>query len=219
LDASSDEEDKEAAPTRPGPKASGQELNLSIYSAAAGPFKALLACVGQAPGARYLFYHAATVSIQLCMLVESACVLCSKSQPVTHNTTILVLPLLVDVYSAACVSSVFRSCVLLLINLLLLYRFVCRSRCRHTYIVWCCSAFRHACMSLQANNLVKKQHMCHPQQKSPCNCLCRGTGDTRASALCQCRRPSSAAQHWSVLCSSYTGVPPPGRSTSSHWAT
>ncbi|DBA95921.1 TPA: hypothetical protein ACH3X1_001448 [Trebouxia sp. C0004] len=50
LDASSDEEDKEAAPVRPGPEAGSQELNLSIYSAAAGPFKALLACVEQAPG-------------------------------------------------------------------------------------------------------------------------------------------------------------------------
>ena len=61
LDASSDEEDKEAALAGPGPEAGGQELNLSIYSAAAGPFKALLACVGQAPGACYLFCHAATV--------------------------------------------------------------------------------------------------------------------------------------------------------------
>ncbi|KAL0036203.1 hypothetical protein WJX79_007899 [Trebouxia sp. C0005] len=50
LDASSDEEDKESAPAGPGPEAGGQELNLSIYSAAAGPFRALLACVGQAPG-------------------------------------------------------------------------------------------------------------------------------------------------------------------------
>ena len=61
LDASSDEEDTEAASAGPGPEAGGQELNLSIYSAAAGPFKALLACVGQAPGACYLFCHAATV--------------------------------------------------------------------------------------------------------------------------------------------------------------
>ena len=67
LDASSDEEDKEAASAGPGPGTGGQELNLSIYSAAAGPFKALLACVGQAPGASYLFCHAATVWIHIHM--------------------------------------------------------------------------------------------------------------------------------------------------------
>jgi hypothetical protein len=61
LDASSDEEDKETAPAGPGPGASGQELNLSIYSAAAGPFKALLACIRQAPGACYRICCAATV--------------------------------------------------------------------------------------------------------------------------------------------------------------
>ncbi|KAL0031586.1 hypothetical protein WJX77_008548 [Trebouxia sp. C0004] len=45
------EEDKGATPAGPGPEASGQELelNLSNYSAAAGPFEALLACIGQAP--------------------------------------------------------------------------------------------------------------------------------------------------------------------------
>ncbi len=65
LDASSDEEDTEAASAGPGPEASGQELNLSIYSAAAGPFKALLACVGQAPGASYLFCCVAIVRIHI----------------------------------------------------------------------------------------------------------------------------------------------------------
>ncbi|DBA81710.1 TPA: hypothetical protein ACH3X1_007448 [Trebouxia sp. C0004] len=47
-------QDKGATPAGPGPEASGQELelNLSNYSAAAGPFEALLACIGQAPGVR-----------------------------------------------------------------------------------------------------------------------------------------------------------------------
>jgi hypothetical protein len=65
LDASGDDEDKGAGSAGPRPEAGGQELNLSVYSAAAGPFEALLACIGQAPGARYLFYHAVTVDIQL----------------------------------------------------------------------------------------------------------------------------------------------------------
>ena len=62
LDASGDEEDKGAGSR---PEAGGQELNLSVYSAAAGPFEALLACIGQAPGAHYLFYHAVTLNIQI----------------------------------------------------------------------------------------------------------------------------------------------------------
>lgn len=62
MDASGNEEDKGAGSAGPRPEAGGRELNLSVYSAAAGPFEALLACI---PGVRYLFYQAATVSIQL----------------------------------------------------------------------------------------------------------------------------------------------------------
>jgi len=144
LDASSDEEDKETAPAGPGPGASGQELNLSIYSAAAGPFKALLACIRQAPGACYRICCAATVRNHIHMQhllvchAASACVPCSNSEPVTQHTTIFVLLLLVGVHSAAHgVSSVFGSSVLFLINLLLLYSLVCRSRCRQDIYISC----------------------------------------------------------------------------------
>jgi len=65
LDANSDEEDKGAGSAGPGPEAGGQELNLSVYSASAGPFEALLACIGQTPGARYLFYHACAVTVNI----------------------------------------------------------------------------------------------------------------------------------------------------------
>ena len=106
LDANSDEEDKGAGSAGPGPEASGLELNMHVTqlpraehacnSAAAVPLKVLLACVEQTPT-----YHAATVSIQLCPLAASACVLCSRSN-------ILVL----CVVAANGASSVFRSSLL-----------------------------------------------------------------------------------------------------------
>ena len=150
LDASSDEEDTEAAPAGPGPEAGGQELNLSIYSAAAGPFKALLACVGQAPGASYLFYHAAILWNHIHtqhLLVCSA----ATQKPVTQHTTVFVLPLLVGVYCAANgVLSVSRSSVLLLLAVLLLYRLKSRRRCRQDIHIFCGVAVHsdmHACHS------------------------------------------------------------------------
>ncbi len=83
LDASSDEEDKEAASAGPGPETGGQELNLSIYSAAAGPFKALLACVGQAPGACYLFCCVATFRSHIHM--QHLLVCCAATQTLFLN--------------------------------------------------------------------------------------------------------------------------------------
>lgn len=50
LDPSSDEEEQAAAAAAPDQDASSVQSGLSIYSAAAGPFKALLACIAAAPG-------------------------------------------------------------------------------------------------------------------------------------------------------------------------
>lgn len=50
LDPSSDEEEQTAAPAEPEEDASSVESGLSIYSAAAGPFRALLACIATEPG-------------------------------------------------------------------------------------------------------------------------------------------------------------------------
>ena len=150
LDASSDEEDTEVASAGPGPEAGGQELNLSIYSAAAGPFKALLACVGQAPGASCLFRHAAIVRSYTHMQHLLMCFAATYQLSLKH-TTIFVLPLLVGVYCAASgVLSDFASSVLALINLLFLYRLVCRSRCRQDIHMLCGVAVlsdMHPCLS------------------------------------------------------------------------
>ena len=88
----------------------------------------------------------------------------------------------------------------------------------HTHVVWCCSASSHACMSLQANDLVKNTHRCHPQLYSHCNCVCKSTSHTTASArgaLCHCYRHSLAGQR---PAHHTQAGPPPARSTSSHWA-
>lgn len=50
LDPSSDEEEQAAASAKPQEDASSAEGGLSIYSAAAGPFRALLACIAAEPG-------------------------------------------------------------------------------------------------------------------------------------------------------------------------
>ena len=50
LDPSSDEEEQETVATEPVVDDSRAEGDLSIYSAAAGPFRALLACITAEPG-------------------------------------------------------------------------------------------------------------------------------------------------------------------------
>ena len=114
LDASSDEEDTEAAPAGPGPEAGGQELNLSIYSAAAGPFKALLACVGQAPGASYLFYHAAIVwnhiHMQHLLMCSAATQKLSLDIPQFLCCRCLLVFIVLQMVSSACLDQVCCYC-------------------------------------------------------------------------------------------------------------
>ena len=50
LDPSSDEEEQTAAAAEPEGDASSVQSGMSIYSAAAGPFRALLACIATEPG-------------------------------------------------------------------------------------------------------------------------------------------------------------------------
>lgn len=158
MDARSDEEDTGAAPAEPGPDASSQELNLSIYSAAAGPFKTLLARIGQAPGMSYLSYHAATVSMQFHMLAASACVLCSKSQPITHNTTILAAVCWCLQCCKSCLKHFqVKPAVVDKVAVALQACLPEQVQTGHTFVVWCCSAFGHACMFLKAIKVVKKQ--------------------------------------------------------------
>ncbi len=154
LDASSDEEDKEAASAGPGPEAGGQELNLSIYSAAAGPFKALLACVGQAPGACYLLCCAAIARNHVHMQRLLVCF------AATQNLSL-------NVPQSLCFCCLLVFVVLQMMSQAFLHQ-VCCSWCTcccctcvqeqvqtgHTYVAWCSAAFRQACTSLQASKLV-----------------------------------------------------------------
>ena len=114
--------------------------------------------------------------------------LCSKSQPITHSILFLVLSLQMvlkrlQVKPAVVHKPAVQTCL--------------QVQAGHTHVVWCCSASSHACMSLQANNLVKNKHRCHPQLYSHCNRVCKSTNHTTASArgaLCHCYRHSSAGQ-------------------------
>ena len=150
LDASSDEEDKESAPAGPGPEAGGQELNLSIYSAAAGPFRALLACVGQAPGAPHLFCRA--VVTRRHVLMQHLLVPFAASQDMSFNIppSLYCRCLFMFIVLQMVSQAVFAFSVLFLSNLLLLYRLVCRSRCRQDIHTLCGDAVHshmHACLS------------------------------------------------------------------------
>lgn len=65
--SSSDEEEQAAASAEPKEDASSGQAGLSIYSAAAGPFRSLLACIATEPGTT-----CQTLLMIVCTLFQSA---------------------------------------------------------------------------------------------------------------------------------------------------